>query len=224
MKIGQRLTQINNMITDSQDQVWDCCCDHGFLGMTLLKRRMTKCVHFIDVVDSLTQTLEDKLKTHFADDWAKHRCKVQCTDVKQLQFSSKHHHLVIIAGVGGDKIVDFLSAIAANNSLQNIEFIICPIHHNYKVRQCLQTLGLKLVCEELVKENQRFYEIVHTSTQAQCKVSLIGDQMWNFDNLDHLDYLKKNVCHFQKKAKTLPEVYLKVYKAYSELHKRAVSC
>ncbi|QSA20815.1 SAM-dependent methyltransferase, partial [Vibrio furnissii] len=38
MKLSKRLQTIEKLVTQHYDHIWDCCCDHGFLGMTLLQR------------------------------------------------------------------------------------------------------------------------------------------------------------------------------------------
>lgn len=217
MKISQRLNQINHMIDTDQDQIWDCCCDHGLLGMKLLKHQMAKCVHFVDIVESLTQQLESKLQRHFKPEWQAARCKVHCVNVSQLRFSADNRHLVIIAGIGGDKVIEFMSAIANANPLDNLTFILCPVHHNYKLRQHLIAMGLKLIQEELVEENGRFYEIIKVSLKAELPISTVGKSQWDFTAPSHLRYLQKQLNHFRKKASANPQQYQPIFEAYSAL-------
>ena len=42
LKLGNRLRQLERMIDQRYSQIWDCCCDHGLLGMSLLQRHIDK--------------------------------------------------------------------------------------------------------------------------------------------------------------------------------------
>ncbi|WMB75085.1 tRNA (adenine(22)-N(1))-methyltransferase TrmK [Shewanella oncorhynchi] len=234
MKISQRLQQINSMITGHYDHIWDCCCDHGLLGMLLLKRNAARQVHFVDCVPSLMQALELRLQRFFPADisglnphldpnlnpdidphlnldidpnLSRHsQWQVHCLDVAILpleQTSDKDKQLIIIAGVGGELLVELVRAILAKHPQRHLEFILCPVHHNYYVRQSLSALGLK--SELLLEENQRFYEILHVSTIAApngLPITATGSLMWQ--TLDEASlpraqrYLSQVIGHYQR--------------------------
>lgn len=228
MKISQRLQQIDSMITGYYDHIWDCCCDHGLLGMLLLERSAARQVHFVDCVPSLMQALELRLQRFFPADisglnpqlnqhldphlnphLSRHtQWQVHCLDVAALplgQTSDKDKQLIIIAGVGGELLVELVRAIVAEHSERRLEFILCPVHHNYYVRQSLAQLGLILEAEILLEENQRFYEILHVINDSnacgQC-ISPSGSLMW--DNLRGEElalakrYLHTVINHYQR--------------------------
>ncbi|MBS0045062.1 tRNA (adenine(22)-N(1))-methyltransferase TrmK [Shewanella sp. M16] len=238
MKISQRLQQINSMITGHYDHIWDCCCDHGLLGMLLLKRNVARQVHFVDCVPSLMQALELRLQRFFPADisglnphldpnlnpdidpnLSRHsQWQVHCLDVATLpleQTSDKDKQLIIIAGVGGELLVELVRAILAQHPLRHLEFILCPVHHNYYVRQSLSALGLGLKSEHLLEENQRFYEILHVSTIAApngLPITATGSLMWQ--TLDEANlprahrYLSQVIGHYQRMPahKQTPEI------------------
>ncbi|MEJ6520440.1 tRNA (adenine(22)-N(1))-methyltransferase TrmK [Shewanella bicestrii] len=212
MKISQRLQQINQMVGPGYDHIWDCCCDHGLLGMLLLQRNAAPKVHFVDCVAPLMQQLSLELARFFPQqpisnvqnaieqtateqtantqsEW-----QVHCLDVAALplaQYGKQAKHLVIIAGVGGELLVELVRSIVAiqqrqcdahsgndssNHDLSQgacqLEFILCPVHHHYHVRSALAELGLSLKDEYLLEENQRFYEILHlTQANASSKTN-----------------------------------------------------
>lgn len=240
MKISQRLQQINSMITGHYDHIWDCCCDHGLLGMLLLKRNAARQVHFVDCVPSLMQALELRLQRFFPADLsglnpnlAPHsdpdlnpdidphlschtQWQVHCLDVATLpleQTSDKDKQLIIIAGVGGELLVELVRAILVQHPQRHLEFILCPVHHNYYVRQSLTALGLK--SEHLLEENQRFYEILHVTTIVEpniLPISATGSLMWQ--TLDETSlpraqrYLSQLIGHYQRMPahKQTPEI------------------
>ncbi|TQV88467.1 tRNA (adenine(22)-N(1))-methyltransferase TrmK [Aliikangiella coralliicola] len=226
MKIGYRLQQLDKMIIRQYDHIWDCCCDHGLLGMLLLKRNAATKVHFVDVVEPLMFELERKLERFFPHDPVNRRWQVHCKDIRQLDLSetaeSSHNspsHLVIIAGVGGDKVIEFVDAILSRHPNKNIEFLLCPVHHNYKVREALTLFDMKLNYEKLIRENNRFYELLHVSENGKYPISLVGSLMWDFSRSDDRDYLEKNIHHFAHKAKQGDVNYEKILLAYQQLSK-----
>lgn len=250
MKISQRLQQINGMITGHYDHIWDCCCDHGLLGMLLLERSAARHVHFVDCVPSLMQALELRLQRFFPAEisglnpnLAPHsdpdlnpdidlqsnpepnsnlyrhtQWQVHCFDVAALplgQTRVQDKQLIIIAGVGGELLVDLVRAILALHPQRHLEFILCPVHHNYYVRQSLTALGLGLKSEHLLEENQRFYEILHVSTIAAPNgrpISATGSLMWQMLDEASLPraqrYLSQVIGHYQRMPthKQTPEI------------------
>ncbi|MGL6123860.1 MAG: tRNA (adenine(22)-N(1))-methyltransferase [Shewanella sp.] len=224
MKISQRLQQIDSMITAHYDHIWDCCCDHGLLGMLLLERKAARQVHFVDCVPSLMQALEQRLQRFFPagmsglkpylnpdidpDLSCQTQWQVHCLDVATLplaQTSNSDKQLIIIAGVGGELLVKLVRAILVQHPLRHLEFILCPVHHHYHVRQSLATLGLGLKSECLMEDNQRFYDILHICTTLDSNVQPItatGSLMWQSLDQNSLSlaqrYLAQVINHYQR--------------------------
>ena len=237
MKLGKRLKKIESMITQDYDHIWDCCCDHGFLGMSLLDQELTATVHFVDIVPELIQAVDDKLNKHVDQRSANGPStpfNTHCISTSDLPLESNPgRHLIIIAGVGGDLMIDFIDAINARHPKQKIDFLLCPVHHLYNVRKKLQELNFKLKDEKLTQENQRFYEIIYASNKAnsnnqQDSISSVGEQIWQEnsnntnDNNDALIYLSKTIEHYQRIAlgnddtdvKQILEAYTLIKKSY----------
>jgi tRNA (adenine22-N1)-methyltransferase len=208
LKLGKRLTQIESMVTAHYDHIWDCCCDHGLLGAALLSRHAAAHIHFVDIVPELMHQLENKLLRFFpraispnaAPQWQAH-----CMDVSALplhQFSGKH--LVIIAGVGGDLMTVFVNAIHQKNPTADIDFLLCPVHHQFTLRQQLIQLDFSLKTETLIVENQRFYEIllVSTANNPYSHIDPIGSLIWQSDTPEQAkiaaDYLQKTLDHYER--------------------------
>jgi tRNA (adenine22-N1)-methyltransferase len=224
MKTGIRLTQIDKMISQSYQEIWDCCCDHGLLGLTLLKRQAADVVHFVDVVEPLMVKVVSTLRRFCIVVVYRDRWQVHCFDVAKLPLTTSSKKLIIIAGVGGELLIELMTAIVSNYQaiqktsqrdehkceVDELEFIICPVHHQYKVRQALIKLNAQLIDECLVMENKRFYEIIHVSIpvvrngdQANTKknvqvVSAVGSLMWDLNKTMHQQYLAKTIKHYRR--------------------------
>lgn len=225
MKLSKRLKTIESLITSKYDQIWDCCCDHGQLGINLLNRNAAEQVHFVDIVPALTDKLERTLsayskKRNDAKPSLEKSWFVHCRDVAQLPLpreDEQNNILIIIAGVGGDLVADFVAQIIKDHPHHQLDFIVCPVLHNVKVRETLASLNLGLINECIVKENQRFYEVIHVSTRSPIKIKNIGSIMWNLSLIEHQQYLSKIIAHYQRMAHIPSKENQLIIDAYSHL-------
>ena len=177
--------------------IWDCCCDHGQLGMALLARRAAQRVHFVDLVPALMREVEANLQRFFGQ-LPENSWQVHCADVARLQLPAGGRQLVIIAGVGGDLLIELVAALLKAHPGQALEFILCPVRQHYQVRKALAELKLGLVAESLLQENKRFYEVIHVSTTAAQAISPVGSLMWDLQQAEHRDYLQRTLGHYQR--------------------------
>ncbi|MGB1262435.1 MAG: tRNA (adenine(22)-N(1))-methyltransferase [Cognaticolwellia sp.] len=205
IKLSKRLQQIEKMVSSPYAHIWDCCCDHGLLGMALLSHQSSSTVHFVDIVPDLMAKLTHKLERFFSNaTWQSH-----CIDVAKLpltQYQGKH--LVIIAGVGGDLMMQFIAAITQQHKHLELDFLLCPVHHQYALRQQLIALNFTLKDEVLIEDNQRFYEIMLVSSSSKelsekhRKISPVGDKIWQATSNMQSDtankYLLKTLQHYQR--------------------------
>lgn len=205
MKLSRRLKQIESMVTAGYTHIWDCCCDHGLLGTALLSRRAAPYIHFVDIIPRLMNELENKLQLLPA---SPSKWQIHCLDVAELPI--EHHqgkHLVIIAGVGGDLMTQLVKAIYSRHSPANIDFLLCPVRHQFTLRQQLIQLDFSLKDEVLLEENQRFYEILLVSSPTDTndglsKISPVGELIWQAHTAEQskitMDYLHKTLNHLAR--------------------------
>ncbi|MGF1909934.1 tRNA (adenine(22)-N(1))-methyltransferase TrmK [Vibrio kasasachensis] len=220
MKLSKRLKEIEQLVGSGYDHIWDCCCDHGFLGTALLSRHAAPHIHFVDIVHELMVEVENKLQRYFQHPISKWH--VHCLDVTTLplhQFEGKH--LVMIAGVGGDLVTKFVDAIHHHYPDLDIDFVLCPVNHQFKLRQKLNQLGFGLKDELLLKDNQRFYEVIYACSlpeEDNEQVSLVGSKIWQATTDEQAtitaEYLQKTLNHYiriqqghKKDVKQIIEAY-----------------
>jgi tRNA (adenine22-N1)-methyltransferase len=205
LKLGKRLQQIESMVTSQYDHIWDCCCDHGLLGAALLSKKVAPHIHFVDVVPELINQLKNKL-TQFFPENSNSQWQVHCIDVTKLplqKFVGKH--LIIIAGVGGDLMSGFIKLICQNNPTADFDFLLCPVHHQFTLRQQLIQLDFCLKTEALIFENERYYEALLVSKTAHhsgLKINPVGNLIWQASTPEQLkhanNYLNKIRAHYQR--------------------------
>lgn len=201
MKLNKRLTELAQMVENPYDVVWDCCCDHGLLGLSILTNERVQQVNFVDVVPDIIEKLTQKMADishHLPQD--KH-WRLLCQDVSTLNFftdnSPEKKQLVIISGVGGELMISMLQSLMLRYRGADLDFLLCPVQHTYKLRSALNDLNFKLIKERLVIENGRGYEILLVNQHGNCPVSKIGSKLWE-PIPSHAEYLSKLISHYQR--------------------------
>lgn len=222
MKLSHRLNSLRAMIQGQYDHIWDCCCDHGLLGAALLTQLRAQAedingphhtqVHFVDIIPSLMQEVADKLQRFYPQ--SKHLSspqtgqgaswQVHCLDVSQLPLvQDNSSNLIIIAGVGGDLTLSLVQAIHGAHPDRDLDFLLCPVHHHFQLRQGLDALGYGLIDEGLVTENRRFYELIYVSSRlgsssAARPIHPVGDKLWQQDLALSQAYVARTLAHYGK--------------------------
>lgn len=210
MKLGKRLKHIAAMVTPDYDHIWDCCCDHGLLGAALLARQVAPCIHFVDIVPEIMAQVESKLRRFHPQpsESADPQWLVHCLDVSLLPLQQfKGRHLVIIAGIGGELVADLVKVIYRQHPAADIDFLLCPVHHEFLLRKTLIELDFSLKTECLMEENRRFYEVLLVSTNRHADIphqpiNPVGSLIWQSTQAEQAkiaaDYLHKTLQHYKK--------------------------
>jgi len=139
------------------------------------------------------------------------RWKTHCLDAAKLNLhptrsASNKPQLIIIAGVGGELTISLVAALLKSHPDLDLEFLLCPVHHNYNVRQALINLELGLIDECLLQENKRFYEVIHVSRQAKTPINKVGSIMWDLSRAVDSAYLNTTIEHYQRMGKNNKDV------------------
>jgi len=201
--LGARLQSLFDLIGDVQEQplnrydrIWDCCCDHGYLGIKIVEAELCDKLVFVDQVPHIIQWLESKLEVlpreHF---------DLIAGDAADLVFDPGQRHLVILSGVGGSTTTTIIDAILKTYEGDFIDFLLCPANGIFEVREYLVEEQVSLIDEWIVSEKGRQYEVIHIRAGAgideYVEVSLIGN-MWDVNDQEHEAYLKKIIAHYQR--------------------------
>lgn len=234
MKLSHRLSNIVKMITPQYVHVWDCCCDHGLLGAEILNQKLATTTHFVDIVPELMQQVEHKLKlfyplTAYATDTRPH-WQVHCLDVAQLPLHDyQGRQLVIIAGVGGDLMLQMIQKLMNAHPSLSLDFLLCPVHHVAKLRAMLNANHCQLIDEQLVSENRRYYELLYVTRPATNLlnpisaplISLFGDKIWQSHSAEQSvvieRYLKNVLIHYRKTANSKSAMDISLYEGYQHI-------
>ena len=222
MKLSKRLQKIEQMVTADYTHIWDCCCDHGFLGASLLSRQAAQNIHFVDIVPELIANVENKLQQFYHNspsNWQTH-----CIDVAKLPLNQyQGSHLVIIAGIGSDLMIQFIDSIYHQHPKANIKFLLCPVNQQFALRKKLIDLNFSLKQEALVEENRRYYEVLLLSSKSDknSPVSAIGERIWQAGSAKQTrvikQYLERTLNHYQRIQQGGSENVEDIISAYSRI-------
>lgn len=210
-----RLSQLADIIQRPYSTIWDCCCDHGLLGMSLLKDRYADQVIFVDVLENMMTGLAERLDQDFPQD--QYRWQVRCDDIKNIEVPNQEAQLFIIAGVGPHQSIEFIDSLCASAPDTQFDLLICSVHGSYSVREALINQGYHLKDERIIYDKNRFYEAIYVSKTTDKALIATGSQMWNWANPVHQDYWHRTVGHYRQKAKNDPVQFQPVVKRYELL-------
>lgn len=189
--------------------IYDTCCDHGYLGMYLLKQLInsqadqslsanTELV-FVDRIDAIVEQLYQPL-SHFPDNT--YRCLAM--PLEQLRLPESGRSLVIVAGVGGTLLAKLLQRFIELNNSAEFDLLLCPSNETHSLRRYLQSTDFRLVHEAIVADKGRYYEALYLSRLPSAALNCVDEvgKMWLRENPDHHAYQQRLLAHYQRKAKT----------------------
>lgn len=116
-KLSARLQAIYEQMQVGQD-VWDFCCDHGYLGLSAYQSGNYKQIHFVDQAKHLIARLRAKYQLQ-SDELFFWDCSGQ-------EISVPVRGNVVIAGVGATTALQILSGLLQSSQLQALRILVSP--------------------------------------------------------------------------------------------------
>lgn len=148
-RLSERLQTVFDHLNPKQD-VWDFCCDHGYLGGAAYKSQKFANIYFVDQVDSIIQKLKARFDQFVFCKNNQSQAHFICQSGESL--SQEITGTISITGVGGITIYTILSELAQKNNLKAERLILGPHRDNDKL--------LKLISEN---ENLKMYSLQKTT-------------------------------------------------------------
>lgn len=194
--------------------IWDMCCDHGHIGISLLTKNLGCQIHFVDQVATIMQQLQGQLERFFARQQNWH---VHTQDAASIRFTPKEKHLVIIAGVGGHNTSMLINQMLQHAHVDDIDFLVCPVHQLWGVRHTLIEHHYQLITEQILQENRRFYEVIHVSQAGMQSIATTGSLLWQHNPDLSQQYLQRLIDHYQRISSSGCDKSSNILKAYQEV-------
>ncbi|MBC7371398.1 MAG: tRNA (adenine(22)-N(1))-methyltransferase TrmK [Bdellovibrionaceae bacterium] len=126
-KLGPRLQFIFEHLMPGLP-VWDVCCDHGYLGMSVLRSGLFPEIHFVDQVPSIVAKLEAKLAKIAGSE----KCRFHALDASMLQETITGN--LVIAGIGGLNMIQILAKLQKNHLLRTQRIVLSAQKDHEKVK------------------------------------------------------------------------------------------
>lgn len=123
MRISDRLKLVfENLILGGD--VWDFCCDHGYLGGAAYKSQQFADIYFVDQIPSIIEKVQTRFNTYvFRED---NNSKAHFIIQPGQQIQTPVNGTVCITGVGAFVIHDILNGLAQNQFLKAQRLILGP--------------------------------------------------------------------------------------------------
>ena len=154
LKISERLKSIGNFVPKDWVTV-DVGTDHGYLLKYLLDTGKIKKGYGFDLNKKPLTYAERNLKEYLENNNAELRMGDGLNPLKD----SDNADCIVIAGMGGHLMTEILEN--GKEKLSNIKRIILAPNVSWeKLRRYLTTNGWKIIDEELVLEDNKFYPII----------------------------------------------------------------
>lgn len=154
--LSQRLQLVYDQLLPNQD-VWDFCCDHGYLGAAAYESQQFKNIYFVDPVASIMTKLEKQFSQYVYKEDSTSTAHFILKNGQDVNINVSGN--VSIIGVGGLLIYEILEALALKNYLKAQRIILGPHRDEEKLLALIeknQHLHLyKLGFKKEVLENNR---------------------------------------------------------------------
>ena len=139
IRLSTRLTTVYDHLIPNED-VWDFCCDHGYVGTAAYKSEKFKSIYFVDPVISILKKLESQFYQYA---YRKENPSNAHFILQKGQFIDKPvSGTASIVGVGGLLIYEILEGVSGNNLLQAQRLILGPHRDSEKLLTLLKSNAL----------------------------------------------------------------------------------
>ena len=190
MNDKKRLMDIINLI-DYGKNVIDVGTDHGLVPLYLAKNNISSNILATDISAPSLKKLEDQLDNDLSK-----VIKTKVTDgFKGIE--REDNQLAIIAGMGGNTIVDIIDA--SIDFAKNLDYMILESNiATEKLRIFLYNHNFEIMIDFLSFENGKYYDILQVK-YGNRKEMKISDIYYGFENIENKNQLLKEKLLIDRK-------------------------
>lgn len=138
----------------------DVGCDHGYCTKYMLLNGLCKTAVISDISGKCLQKAERLLRGYIDSGAVKAVC---CNGLEKID---KNTDLVLIAGMGGEEIVNILKTAYIPHS-----FVFQPMKNVRAVREFLLSKGAEITVDEPFESGGKFYYVLKGVRQGKCSYS-----------------------------------------------------
>lgn len=156
---------------NQEKHVWDIGCDHGQLGLSFHHISTVENIHLVDPSEPVINVLKQKLVDSYIS-----KAKIYQQNGQSLSIKSSSN-CIFIAGMGGKEIGEIITHVLPQlNSSSRL--VISPHRKILELRSLLNKMPVSLIEEEVIFEDDQFYQILILSPGIGTPVSLYGEKLW----------------------------------------------
>lgn len=156
IRLSERLTLVYENLIPQKD-VWDICCDHGYLGTAAYKSQNFSDIYFVDRVPTIIEKLETQFQKFVFNTDSASKANFICKAAQDI--NTNLTGTACITGVGGLTTFEILHDLAQNNFLNVDRLILGPHRDEIKLLELIKnspkTNPYHLKSEIKVIENNR---------------------------------------------------------------------
>lgn len=153
MELSNRLQAVADMLSENKI-VADLGTDHGYIPIHLILSGKCQKVYAMDI----NEGPYNKAKQHIAGHGLSEKIVTRLSDGMSA-LDNGEANSIIIAGMGGGLVIKILEQ--DKRLWESIdEFILQPQSEIHKVRQYLQEMGFKIVKENMILEDGKYYPMM----------------------------------------------------------------
>lgn len=127
----------------------DIGCDHGYCTRYMLRNNLCKTAVISDISEKCLDKARKLLSAYIADGKVK---AVRCNGLSEIDKNIKQ---VLIAGLGGEEIINILK-----NSFIPKSFVLQPMKNARLVREYLINCGAEITTDEYFESGGKFYSVI----------------------------------------------------------------
>ena len=139
MKLSARLKVVFEHLLPQKD-VWDICCDHGYLGMTAYQQQNFPNVYFVDQVSTIIEHLRVQFSKHTYRTPSNTAAHFICESAENI--STVVNGTVCIAGVGGLVIFKILQGLSRRGFMNADRLILGPHRDEEKLMELIKSSAM----------------------------------------------------------------------------------
>lgn len=150
IELSKRLSMVAGLVSDSK-VVADIGCDHAYTSIYIVQNNLADKVIAMDVNKGPVEIAKKNIKLYGLDNLI----DVRLSDGTE-KLSKGEADTLLISGMGGGLTVKILSM--RPEILNGCKYLILsPQSELFLVRQYLERVGFSIICEDMVKDEGKFY-------------------------------------------------------------------
>lgn len=139
IRLSERLTIVFDNLLPKKD-VWDICCDHGYLGMAAYTSMNFSNIYFVDRVPTIMNQLKSEVERLASKNESASKTTFICAAGQEIKTNVTG--TVCITGVGGFTVFKILDGLSKNNYLNADRLILGPHRDEMKLLELIKNFQI----------------------------------------------------------------------------------